>query len=212
MVALGITKYILSVSSLFRINTVPLHFYIIYKAYYHIGPFTPSLLCYSCLTCLYTWKTIRNIVFLFSTVKHVFRNSRIRHYFIAVLNSHVFPSSTYCYFFQHCQLAGPYICIGLIVEFSGMTVACVYSFFYRNQNAVGRLLITDVTYIFFNKFIYFIFGCVGSSLLLMGFSLAVASGDYSSLRCVGFSLQWLLLLQSTGSRHVGFSSCGTWAQ
>ena len=28
----------------------------------------------------------------------------------------------------------------------------------------------------------------------------------------GFSLQWLLLLWSTGSRHVGFSSCGTWAQ
>ena len=27
---------------------------------------------------------------------------------------------------------------------------------------------------------------------------------------MGFSLQWLLL-QSTGSRHMGFSSCGSWA-
>ena len=36
-----------------------------------------------------------------------------------------------------------------------------------------------------------------------GLSLVVAGGGYSSLRCVGFSLQWLLLLQSTGSRHVG---------
>ena len=45
-----------------------------------------------------------------------------------------------------------------------------------------------------------------------GLSLVVASGGYSLLRCVGFSLQWLLLLQSTGSRHAGFSSCGTWAQ
>ena len=27
-----------------------------------------------------------------------------------------------------------------------------------------------------------------------------------------FSLQWLLLLQSRGSRHAGFSTCGTWAQ
>ena len=27
--------------------------------------------------------------------------------------------------------------------------------------------------------------------------------------CEGFSLQWLLLLWSTGSRHAGFSSCGT---
>ena len=42
--------------------------------------------------------------------------------------------------------------------------------------------------------------------------LAAASGGYSSLWCVVFSLQWLLLLQSTGSRHVGFSSCGTRAQ
>ena len=42
-----------------------------------------------------------------------------------------------------------------------------------------------------------------------GLSLVAASGGYSSLRCMGFSLQWLLLLQSMGSRHTGFSSCGT---
>ena len=29
-----------------------------------------------------------------------------------------------------------------------------------------------------------------------GLSLVAASGDYSSLRCTGFSLQWLLLLRS----------------
>ena len=45
-----------------------------------------------------------------------------------------------------------------------------------------------------------------------GLSLVAASRGYSSLRCMGFSLQWLLLLRSTGSRCVGFSSCGTWAQ
>ena len=45
-----------------------------------------------------------------------------------------------------------------------------------------------------------------------GFSLVAASGGYSSLQCVGFSLQLLLLLWSTGSRHAGFSSCGMWAQ
>ena len=41
-----------------------------------------------------------------------------------------------------------------------------------------------------------------------GLSLVVASGVCSSLRCAGFSLQWLLLLRSRGSRHAGFSSCG----
>ena len=43
-------------------------------------------------------------------------------------------------------------------------------------------------------------------------SLVAASGGYSSLRCTRFSLRWLLLLRSTGSRCAGFSSCGTWAQ
>ena len=54
-----------------------------------------------------------------------------------------------------------------------------------------------LTFIFFN-FLKF-FGCVGSSLLRTGFPLVAASGGYSSLRC-------------TGSRHTGFSSCGTQAQ
>ena len=45
-----------------------------------------------------------------------------------------------------------------------------------------------------------------------GLSLVAVSGGYSSLRCVGFSLRWLLWLQSTGSRRVGFSSCSAWAQ
>ena len=58
----------------------------------------------------------------------------------------------------------------------------------------------------------FIYGCVGSSLLCAGSSLVEASGGYSALQCVGFSLWWLLLLRSMGSRHMGFSSCGTWAQ
>ena len=45
-----------------------------------------------------------------------------------------------------------------------------------------------------------------------GLSLAVVSGGYSSFRCAGFSLRWLLLLRSTGSRHMGFSCCGSRAQ
>ena len=44
---------------------------------------------------------------------------------------------------------------------------------------------------------------------MCGLSLVAASGGYSLLRCAGFSLRWLLLLRSTGSRHVGFSSCGS---
>ena len=65
------------------------------------------------------------------------------------------------------------------------------------------------TYLFVCLFTY---GCIGSSLLCAGFLQLQRAGGYSSLRCTGFSLQWLLLLQSMGSRHVGFSSWGEQAQ
>ena len=64
-------------------------------------------------------------------------------------------------------------------------------------------------FFFFNKFIYFWLPWV--FVAARGLSLVVASGGYSLLRCTGFSLRWLLLLRSTGSRHAGFSSCGSWA-
>ena len=46
---------------------------------------------------------------------------------------------------------------------------------------------------------------------LRGLSLVAVSGGCSSLQCVGFSSWWLLLSWSTGSKHVGFSSCSLWA-
>ena len=68
---------------------------------------------------------------------------------------------------------------------------------------------------FLKKIIYFIYfyfwlGCVFTAAY--GLSLVAASGGYSSLRCVGFSLRQVLLLWSTGSRRAGFSSCGMRAQ
>ena len=63
--------------------------------------------------------------------------------------------------------------------------------------------------IFKNKFIYLLLRCV--FIAARGLSLVAASGGYSSLWCAGFSLRWLLSFRSTGSRRVGFSSCGSWA-
>ena len=63
--------------------------------------------------------------------------------------------------------------------------------------------------LFICLFIYFWLRWVFVAALVL--PLAAASGGYSSLRCTGFSLWWLLLLRSTGSRHVGFSSCGSQA-
>ena len=68
-------------------------------------------------------------------------------------------------------------------------------------------------YLFIYKFILFIyFWLCWVFIAVCGLSLVVVSGGYSSLQYVGSSVLWLLLLQSMGSKHVGFSSCGTWAQ
>ena len=64
---------------------------------------------------------------------------------------------------------------------------------------------------FFNLFILFIYYFWLHRVFISahGLSLVAVSGGYSSLRCAGFSLWWLLLLQSMGSRLTGFSSCGS---
>ena len=62
-------------------------------------------------------------------------------------------------------------------------------------------------------FIYlFIFGCVGSSLLRAGFLQLRRAG--ATLRCGARASHCcgLSLLQCTGSRHMGFSSCDSQAQ
>ena len=61
-----------------------------------------------------------------------------------------------------------------------------------------------------NYFIYFWLRWV--FVAAHGLSLVAASGGHSLLWCAGFSLRWLLLLQSTGSRHASFSSFSTRAQ
>ena len=74
----------------------------------------------------------------------------------------------------------------------------------------SAIILITVPFIFFYFWLHWVF--VAAHRL----SLVVASGGYSLLQCVGFSLQWLLLL---GSRALGawasvvaaraLSSCGT---
>ena len=91
----------------------------------------------------------------------------------------------------------------------------------ENHDPLGFLLINITSFGLF--FIFFCFVYLFTYLLIYFWlcwvflaacrlSLVAASGGYSSLLCAGFSLQCLLLLQSMGSRCVGFSSCGMWAQ
>ena len=64
-----------------------------------------------------------------------------------------------------------------------------------------------ITVAFFFLIYLFYFWLCWVFATVRGLSLVAVSRGYSSLWCAGFSLWWLLLLHSTGSRHVGFSSC-----
>ena len=82
------------------------------------------------------------------------------------------------------------------------------------DQGVGRFLSSLFFFFFVNLLIYFWLHWV--FVAAHGLSLVGVSEGYSSLRCMSFSLRWLLMLQSTGSRRTGsrrtgFSSCGAQA-
>ena len=78
---------------------------------------------------------------------------------------------------------------------------------------VCELYLNRNIFLFFINLFYFIYFWLHWVFVAAhGLSLVVASGGYSSLPYAGFSLRWLLLLRSMGSRRMGFSSCGTRAQ
>ena len=67
---------------------------------------------------------------------------------------------------------------------------------------------------FLKKYIYLFiyFWLCWVFVVARGLSLVAVCRGYSLLQCACFSLRWLLLLRSVGSRCAGFSSCGTRAQ
>ena len=73
-------------------------------------------------------------------------------------------------------------------------------YFFVAHSIIGSVFFLINLFIYFWLCWVFITAC--------SLSLIAASRGYSSLWYAGFSLQWLLLLPSTGSRHTGFSSCG----
>ena len=88
------------------------------------------------------------------------------------------------------------------------TVACI-SRLYCYALVRSEIFVVPIAFL---KIYLFIFGCVGSSLLHVGFLQLWRAGatlhcGAQASNCGGFSL-----LQSTGSRRTGFSSCGSWVQ
>ena len=62
------------------------------------------------------------------------------------------------------------------------------------------------------KKMLFIYWLCWVFVAVSGLSLAESRGGCSLVAVRRFLMQWLLLLQSMGSRHVGFSSCSARAQ
>ena len=59
---------------------------------------------------------------------------------------------------------------------------------------------------YYYLFIYLFLAALGLCCCMQASSLVAVSMGYTLLPCVGFSLRWLLLLHSMGSRCLGFSS------
>ena len=74
---------------------------------------------------------------------------------------------------------------------------------HRHNTSHLRSLVFAADLFFFLIFILFYFWPRWVFVAARGLSLVASSEGYSSLRRAGFSLQWLLLLQSTGSRVRG---------
>ena len=85
---------------------------------------------------------------------------------------------------------------------------CDQSFNFHGQ--VYAVFLILLNFFKINLFVSFRLHCV--FIVLCSLSLVAVCGGYSCLPSMGFSLQWLLLLGSTGFRCVGFSSGGTQAQ
>ena len=77
----------------------------------------------------------------------------------------------------------------------------------------GQIFFKGKYFYFLKIYLFlFIFGCIGSSLLRTDFLQQRRAGGTLRLAVHRLLMWWLLLLWSTGSRHVGFSSCGMQAQ
>ena len=87
-------------------------------------------------------------------------------------------------------------------------IVSVFARKYNEYSRISAIMKSEAKQVFFFFFFNFLFNLFYFWLRWVfvaacGLSPVVASGGYSSLQCAGFSLRWLLLLQSTGSRHAG---------
>ena len=82
-----------------------------------------------------------------------------------------------------------------------LKVLCFFSFSNSKHQA----------YFFINEFIYLLLAVLGLHCCTWALLQLRRAEATLWLQCSGLSVQWLLLLQSAGSKHTGFNGCAFWA-
>ena len=98
---------------------------------------------------------------------------------------------------------------------SGLTFRSLIHFqfiFVYGARKCSFLFFLNGIYLFIKSYLFIYFWVHWVFVSVRRLSLVAENGGYSSLQCVGFSLRWLLLLWSMGSRCTDFSSCSTQVQ
>ena len=108
-----------------------------------------------------------------------------------------------------CSHTTPNLCLHPHMAFSFPCVSLHISFFC----AWLSLYLFSSSFFFKIDFYSFMFNyfCLHCVIALHGLSLVAVSKGYSLFAVYGLLFSMVLLLQSTGSRDHGLSSCGTWA-
>ena len=95
-----------------------------------------------------------------------------------------------------------------VITFFSWSIIDLRCSFCRTAKWFSCMYICILFYVLW-KIDLFIFWLLWVFIAACGLSLVLASGGFCFLWCAGFSLWGLRLLQSTGSRCVGFSSCSS---
>ena len=95
-----------------------------------------------------------------------------------------------------------------VITFFSWSIVDLRCSFCRTAKWFSYMYICILFYVLW-KIDLFIFWLLWVFIAACGLSLVLASGGFCFLWCAGFSLWGLRLLQSSGSRCVGFSSCSS---
>ena len=154
-------------------------------------------------------------IIMFSRFIHVVACISTSFLFVAKYNSIVW---IYDLLFIYSSFNGHFGLFPLLAIMNNASMnICKFFVWTCNFNSLGywsydnSMLNFFLILLLFILFIYFWLRWVFAAV--RGLFLAAVSGGYSSLWCAGFSLQWRLLLQSTGSRPraSGVVAHGLWS-